>query len=71
MKLRIVTGALLLVVGLAALLYGAAFVKGPLLFWLDPFQADRIQLQAFVVGIAALILGAVTFASARWKAGRA
>jgi hypothetical protein len=71
MKLRTVTGALLMVFGLAALVYGAAFVKGPLLFWLDPFQADRVQLHAIIVGGAAFIIGAVTIASARGKTSRA
>ena len=67
MKLRVATGALLTLFGLAALTYGAAFVKGPLFFWFNPFQADSVQLQAAIVGAAALLLGGVTLASARWK----
>ena len=69
MKLRMVTGGFLVLVGLAAVVFGAAFVKGPLYFWLDGFAADNVQLHAITVGVSALVIGAVTMASARWRPG--
>ncbi len=69
MKLRVITGGLVVVFGLVAVSFGAAFIRGPLLFWPDPFEADAVQLHAIVVGVAALVIGAVTIASALWRPG--
>lgn len=58
--LRITVGALLMLFGLSALLFAAAFVQGPMAYWSNPFGVEVLQLQALITGAAALMLGAIT-----------
>ena len=62
--LRFVMGGLLILLGVSSTILGAAFVRGPLFYWSDLSKAGALQMQALVVGVVALVLGAVLIISA-------
>ena len=62
--LRFLMGGLLVLLGFSSTILGAAFVRGPLFYWSDLSKAGALQMQALVVGVVALVLGAVLIISA-------
>ena len=62
--LRFLMGGLLALLGVSSTILGAAFVRGPLFYWSDLSKAGALQTQALVVGVVALVLGAVLIISA-------
>ena len=62
--LRFLMGGLLVLLGVSSTILGAAFVRGPLFYWSDLSKAGALQTQALVVGVVALVLGAVLIISA-------
>ena len=62
--LRVLMGGLLILLGVSSTILGAAFVRGPLFYWSDLSKAGALQTQALVVGVVALVLGAVLIISA-------
>ena len=62
--MRLLTGGLLSLFGVASLILGAAFVRGPLFYWSDRSEVGALQTHAYVVGAVALILGSVLVVSA-------
>ena len=62
--LRFLMGGLLILLGVSSTILGAAFVRGPLFYWSDLSKAGALQTQALVVGVVALVLGAVLIISA-------
>ena len=62
--LRFLMGGLLILLGVSSTTLGAAFVRGPLFYWSDRSKAGALQMQALVVGVVALVLGAVLIISA-------
>ena len=62
--LRFLMGGLLVLLGVSSTILGAAFVRGPLFYWSDLSKAGALQMQALVVGVVALVLGAVLIISA-------
>ena len=62
--LRFLMGGLLILLGVSSTILGAAFVRGPLFYWSDLSKAGALQMQALVVGVVALVLGAVLIISA-------
>ena len=61
---RFLMGGLLVLLGVSSTILGAAFVRGPLFYWSDLSKAGALQTQALVVGVVALVLGAVLIISA-------
>ena len=61
--LRFLMGGLLVLLGVSSTILGAAFVRGPLFYWSDLSKAGVLQTQALVVGVVALVLGAVLIIS--------
>lgn len=62
--LRMMTGGILALSGAVLFVLAAGFIRGPYLYWRDPFGAAPLQMWAFLTGSAALVLGVVFIASA-------
>ncbi len=60
MVVKTYVGALLIAFGLSALVFAAVFVKGPVFYWVDPFEAGSLQTYAAIVGVCAVVLGAMS-----------